>query len=161
MSVLQQVPKELLNVAPARHGRHDFRFALCILAAAFVFYLFLWPEAPQLSLDSPSYLRLARDIRAGHLSELSIRTPGFPLFLLVMGSENNPTRSLYYVQLLLYFTSAGLLAALLRMLQLDRRYILGFVLFSVLPVCQPSPIFYHQSFKENEAHDVRSGPKDR
>ena len=35
------------------------------------------------------------------------------------------------------------------------------VLFSVLPVCPPSPFFYHQPFKENEAHDVRFGPQDR
>ena len=113
--------------------RRDCLVVILIFAAAFVAYALIWPQAPLQSLDSPTYMRLAREIKAGNITELPLRTPGFPILLILTGSEAEPTRLLFYVSLFLHFTATGLLAYLLYRLGIDRRLILAMVLIASLP----------------------------
>jgi hypothetical protein len=87
---------------------------IIIIAVAFLWYATVWRQAPLLSLDSPRSMRLAREIKAGAMTELSIRTLGFPLFLILTGSEVTPGRALYFLSASLFLRSADYLAACLR-----------------------------------------------
>jgi len=91
------------------------------------------------SLDSPTYMALAQQIKAGHITSLSQRTPGLPLFLLAMGSETTPRRILFYAQLILHFVSLGMLAWLLSYLGIGRLWIVLLLAAGSLPIlsCRP------------------------
>jgi hypothetical protein len=47
------------------------------------------------------------------IDELHLRTPGYPLLLLLTGSSQAPTRTLFFTSLLLHFASVWLLASAL------------------------------------------------
>jgi hypothetical protein len=114
-------------------SRYEAIVVTIVMAIAFLSYALVWRQAPLLSPDSPSYMRLARQIKAGNITELSLRTPGFPLFLILTGSEVTPGRALYYVALLLHFFVVGLLAWLLRLLGIDRRLVMCMIGIALLP----------------------------
>ena len=104
-----------------------------LLLAVFAFYVVLWRQAPVATLDSPTYMSLARELKAGNITHLHARTPGLPILLALTGSENIPTRALYYVQLILHLLAVALLVYLLRLLTIDPRLVYGMAVVALLP----------------------------
>ena len=94
-------------------GASPFRLALVLLvqcAVAWSFYSLVWSDAPVSVPDSPGYLRAAQDLSDFHLDELQQRAPGYPLLLLLTGSQHSPGRTLFFVSLFLHFASIYILA---------------------------------------------------
>lgn len=114
--------------------KYELAAALTLFCIAFAAYAVAWRQAPLMHPDSPTYMALARDIKAGNITHFSQRTPGLPLLMLATGSETQPTRALFYVHLALHFASVGLMAWLLAFLETDRRLIRLLLLAGVTPV---------------------------
>jgi hypothetical protein len=123
-------PPKVVTTTP---WQKDCTIIAVTLILALISYAAAWRHAPFLSLDSPSYMSLARDLKAGTLTELSIRTPGFPLFLILTGSERTPRRVLFDMSLGLYFSAVGLLAWFLRSLGIRCRLIFCMMVIAILP----------------------------
>jgi hypothetical protein len=97
---------------------------------AFAAYSFYWGHAPFSNGDTFSYVEVAQDFLAhGHFSQPHIRTPGLPLFLLLVGTG----RTYFHATLLLHIVSVGALALLLSRLRVRLQPIWIFVLVSLLP----------------------------
>lgn len=107
--------------------------AIIFLGILFLTYGSVWKNAPLVEPDTPSYQQLAREIKQGTLSQLSLRTPGLPLLLLLTASETTPTRSFYLVSLAMHLASIGMLAFLLRYFRISKRLIALFMLLAALP----------------------------
>jgi len=119
-----------------RLPRPSLRVVLLVLglfAIALVAYSLVWRQAPVMTLDSPTYMKMARDIKHLTLSRLYERTPGYPLFLILNGAENGPTRLLFYSSLLVQFATIGILAYLLDILAVPRALTALFLVISLLP----------------------------
>jgi len=116
-----------------RPARADTLAVLALLSAAFIVYSVFWRQAPLMLPDSPTYMSLARDIEHLHLSHLPSRTPGYPLLLLLTGSEEKPTRSLFYSSLALHLSAVAMLAYMLYYIGIARTAVLLFVGLSILP----------------------------
>jgi hypothetical protein len=84
-----------------------------VFTAAFWAYSAAWPEAPFTASDTGTYLAVASDLHDFRIDHLSDRTPGYPLLLLLTGSEDAPSRALFVVSLLLHFASIWVLACVL------------------------------------------------
>ena len=84
-----------------------------LFAVAFCFYSALWSSAPVMESDSWTYLTAAQDLSDFHIDRLQERTPGYPLLLLLTGSSQSPSRTLFCVSLLMHFASIWLLASVL------------------------------------------------
>jgi len=94
-------------------GQPPLRLALIsavFFIVAVVFYGIVWQNAPILAPDSGSYLRAARDLSDFHIDELQERTPGYPLLLVVTGSQDSPNKALFFVSLFLHFASISMLS---------------------------------------------------
>lgn len=104
-----------------------------IFAAAFAFYAVAWRHAPVQDGDSPQYLEVARDLADFRIETLHDRTPGYPLLLAITGSTQAPTRTLFYVSLVLHFASVWLLALVLRASGLPPKWLLAFCAVLALP----------------------------
>lgn len=103
------------------------------LALAFAIYAIAWRDAPELTSDSPGYMRLANDIAHLRITELHQRTPGYPLLLLLAGAERKPTRGLFYLSLAIHLATVASYAYLLRKVEVRRLWIAVFALISLLP----------------------------
>src|SRR6267378_3128762 len=78
-------------------------FYLGLFILGFLAYGALWRSAPVQTADSPGYIAAAQDLSDFDREQLSLRTPGYPLLLLVTASTHTPTRRLFYASLLLHF----------------------------------------------------------
>ena len=96
-------------------------------------YPLLWPQAPFLSGDSLSYMRVAEDLSDFRLDGLHIRTPGYPLLLLLTGSTKAPTRLLFFVSLGLHFASIWIIGAVLHHLRFPAWCLRLFAVLMSLP----------------------------
>ena len=107
---------------------------LCILLliVAGVFYAHIWKNAPLSAPDTAGYVEVADDLRDGKLDELHDRVPGYPVLLLATHSLA-PSRTLFLTQLSLYLLSVLLLAVFLDNAGISRRFIILFLLLSLLP----------------------------
>lgn len=104
--------------------------------AGLFYYGWVWPTAPIEGPDTSSYLEMARDLRDGTLDQLYMRTPGFPLFLLLTGAADGTSRSILYIHVLLHFISVFLVVDLMRRLEMSpwlsyAIFVMGFLPFSV------------------------------
>lgn len=99
--------------------------ALAVMAV----YALLWRGAPFRSTDTTEYLQAARAIATGHLETFQPRTPGFPLFVLLVGTG----RMFFAVSMVLHMAAVGMLAAVLRAIRVDGRLIAVFAAVAVLP----------------------------
>jgi len=106
---------------------------LSVFAAALVFYAVFWPTAPAQAPDSNTYMSFAREIAQGRVAHLQMRTPGYPLFLLLTRSEVTPQRLLFYTQLALHFASISFLAYVLWFLRVKAWAIAAFTGVALLP----------------------------
>ena len=86
-----------------------------------------------MTLDSPSYMRLAQDILGGHLTQLHQRTPGLPVVLALTGSAYHPTRALFFIFLLVHCVSVYLLWSVLSSLGINKTLQVLFVCIALLP----------------------------
>jgi hypothetical protein len=104
-----------------------------MLSAAFGAYSAAWPQAPFSASDTGTYLAVASDLHDFRIDDLSDRTPGYPLLLLLTGSEDRPSRALFVVSLLLHFASIWFLACVLAAAGLTEAALLLFGAMLLLP----------------------------
>ena len=104
-------------------------FYASLFAAAFWFYSVLWPSAPIIADDSPSYLRVAQDLADFRIDQLNSRPPGYPLLLAFTGAG----RSLFYTSLILHFVSVWLIAAVLCALGMRGMWLISLAVLLSLP----------------------------
>ena len=83
--------------------------------------------------DSGSYLRVAQDLSDFHIDQLPLRTPGYPLLLVLTGSSKSPNRALFFVSLLLHFASIWLLASVLYRAGATKLMLILFAFILLLP----------------------------
>lgn len=83
--------------------------------------------------DSWSYLAAASDLKDFRIDYLHIRTPGYPLLLLITASSEVPNRALFFLSLLLHFTSIWILASILYSTGLTETILILFGLLLLLP----------------------------
>ena len=121
------------GVGPEPLKRSEILIVLGLFLAAFVVYSLAWPGAPVMTLDGPSYMRLAQDIRNFSLRELPLRTPGLPLLLILTGSAEHVNRWFFDLSLLLHFTGIALLAYLLRVFRVPGKLVLPVIVLGLLP----------------------------
>jgi hypothetical protein len=100
-------------------------FALAVI----LLYAFLWKGAPFRGTDTTDYLNAAEAIAKGDLATRQPRTPGFPLYLILVGTG----RRFFIISLALHLIAVGLLAWVLRSVGARRHLVWLFVLVSVLP----------------------------
>jgi len=107
---------------------------LPILALAAAAYYVLWRQAPSVTNDWGGYARVAKDI-VKHLlpTALHLRTPGYPVLLVLTGSTDTPSRVLFLAQLLLHVSAVFLVIDLLRKSGFPRWVRLGCLLLMLLP----------------------------
>ncbi len=108
-------------------------FYVLLFATSVLLYGTLWQSAPLMIEDSPAYLRAAQDLSDFQIDQLQIRTPGYPVLLLLTGSSQGPTRQLFFTSLLLHFVSIWLLASVLSRAGLTGRTLNLFGVLLVLP----------------------------
>ncbi len=100
-------------------------FALALIAI----YAALWKTAPFRGTDTPDYLNAAKAIASGDMSTEQPRTPGLPLFLILVGTG----RLFFFASLALHFIAVALLALVLRSAGV-RAWLIGLYVFvGVLP----------------------------
>ncbi len=93
--------------------RQQGLFALVALISMFAYGYFL-PKAPFEVTDTATYVRAAQDLADGHLDELQLRTPGFPLLLLATGIGHG----FFYTAFVLHALSAWFLLLILGWLKI-------------------------------------------
>jgi hypothetical protein len=99
----------------------------------------LWPNAPAIDGDSSQYMEVARDLRDFRIDEVHDRAPGYPALLALTGASDTPTRTLFYVSLLLHFGSVWLLALALRASGASTRALTIFgILLTLPPYVEPA-----------------------
>jgi hypothetical protein len=108
-------------------------FYVLLFTTSLLLYDALWQNAPLMEDDSPGYLRVARDLSGFRIDQLPLRTPGYPLLLLLTGSSQAPTRKLFFTSLLLHYASIWLLASALYCAGLPGRALNLFGLLLILP----------------------------
>jgi len=104
-----------------------------LFAIAFWTYTTLWPQAPVMTSDSGGYLAVASDFRDFRIDYLHYRPPGYPLLLLLTASSEAPSRTLFFLSLLLHFASIWILASVLYATGLTEMMLSLFSIILLLP----------------------------
>ena len=110
-------------------GGKDAVIAILVALVAFIGYCAWWPAAPINNADVPSYMRVAADLRELRLTRFHQRTPGYPLVMLLTGSDQSLTRALFHTMLGAQLLAALVMAYLLTRLGVSRK--LTFVSFTI------------------------------
>lgn len=122
---------------PTKHhicsNRKLYILILTMLIVSSLFYGFIWQDAPLKTSDSTGYMLLAQDLEDGNQDDLSLRTIGYPLILLLTGSQEIPTYTLFILQLFLYLVSVFLIAIILIDLKVNKFLVIFFTALSILP----------------------------
>jgi hypothetical protein len=118
---------------PRSESPFQWKIAAVMLLVGFIVYALCWPNAPIWTLDTPSYMSLARDIQAGHLTRLHQRTPGYPLLLWLTGAVVTVNRPLFYIELLAHVGSITCIAWCLRTIGIRAKWIYLFATVALLP----------------------------
>jgi hypothetical protein len=120
-----------------------------LFVVAFCFYSVVWINAPVMEPDSWTYLGAAQDLSDFHIDQLQERTPGYPLLLLLTGSSQSPSRTLFFVSLLMHFASVWLLASILSRAGIPQMmlYIFGFILL-LPPYVEPAGYVLSENLTE-------------
>lgn len=109
------------------------RFILILPILAFMFYGIVWQNVNMTAPDTIGYMSVMEDISDGQIDNLNMRTPGYPLLLLLTGSSQNSYPILFYVQLLIYILSVIALSSMLYELNVSKKLIVVFSIISLLP----------------------------
>ena len=118
-------------------ARHSNILLYLLVFAAALFYILVWDNAPIVTNDSGSYMKVAADLQDLKLDKLPDRTPGYPFLLWLTNSHEHPTRLLFFIQLALHLLSVLLLAYLLNYMAVSKKII---ALFSFLSLIPPSVV---------------------
>jgi hypothetical protein len=102
---------------------------MLLALAVFAIYGVLWRNAPFRDTDTTDYLTAAHAIAHGDFSIEQPRTPGLPLFFLLVGTG----RLFFFVSLLLHLVAVALLALVMRSAGVRPSFVRLFVLVSMLP----------------------------
>ena len=127
---------DILRKFKFEHGliaRHSNILLYLLVLMAALFYILAWDNAPIVVNDSGSYMKVAADLQDLKLDKLPNRTPGYPLLLWFTNSHENPTRLLFFIQLVLHLLSVLLLAYLLNYMAVSKKIIASFLLLSLIP----------------------------
>jgi hypothetical protein len=104
--------------------------AWIVLALAVILvYSRVWKDAPFLTSDTGRYVEAAADLADGSLDTYQARTPGLPLFLLLVGTG----RTFFGASLVLHLAAVGLLLAVLRSAEVPVLLQILFALMALLP----------------------------
>jgi hypothetical protein len=114
-------------------GRRDALIAVLIAVIAFVGYCAWWPDAPIDNPDMPSYMRVAADLKEMKWTRFHQRTPGYPLIILLTGSEKHLTRTLFHTMLAAQLIAALVMALLLVRLCISRKLAFASFVIALLP----------------------------
>ena len=102
-------------------------FILIIPLLAFLFYSVTWQNVNMTKADTIGYTKLMSDISDGQIDEITTRTPGYPLLLLLTGSSQDSNSILFFVQLLMYVLCVILLSNILYELNVSKKSFLHFL----------------------------------
>ncbi len=119
------------NQSRPEHKTYLLLFILLLVSG--LFYGYVWRDVPVEVSDSTSYMLLAQDLADGSHDDLSFRTIGYPLILVLTGSQETPTYSLFILQLAMYLMSVFLLTTVLIDLKINKSLVLFFAVLSILP----------------------------
>ena len=108
-------------------------FYLLLFCTALVIYGAAWRSSMATSADTPGYYAAAQDLADLHIDQLQDRSPGYPLFLLLNGASDHPTKRLFFTSLLLHLTTIWLLAVTLYSAGLDGTWLKVFGILLLLP----------------------------
>jgi hypothetical protein len=129
------MPERNIGGLPIRVAMLYVLLGVASLAA----YSLLWPNAPAIDGDSSQYMDAARDLRDFHIDEVHDRAPGYPALLALTGASDAPTRTLFYVSLLLHFGSVWLLGLALYASGASTRALIAFgILLTLPPYVEPA-----------------------
>lgn len=98
-----------------------------VLAAAW------WSDAPYMANDSHAYVAFAADMADGHVSKLHLRSPGYPLLLLLTGSTAQPSSALFFTCLAMHAATILILAWMLKQISVPNGMIAVLVVVLALP----------------------------
>ncbi len=151
--MVAQTSAEAAVSGPARGGRRPHAapvlLVAAVLAAAFLAYSTAWRTAPIWTFDTPSYQRVAKDLKNFRISGLHQRTPGYPLLLALTGAEEKLNRGLFLATLALHLLGAAAAVWLLAFLGLGRAAVGAFLALALLPVyVEPSAYALTESLCE-------------
>lgn len=114
-----------------RLKKNSFLFVIPLVAL--VFYVSVWDYVDMVRADLPDYVNTANDIRDGKIDHLNVRTPGFPILLILTGSVEKPSMTLFYWQLAMYLVSVLAMAYMLYEFKLPKISIIFFSFIALLP----------------------------
>ncbi len=97
--------------------------------ALIAFYAAIWRGAPFRGTDTTEYLQAAQAIATRHFETFQPRTPGFPLYTLLVGTG----RTFFLVSMALHMAAVGMLVGVLRSMRTDWRLTALFAAVAVLP----------------------------
>jgi hypothetical protein len=113
-----------------RHpGLRSYVVWIILCCAAFVIYSHFWAKAPVADADTASYTEMVQDIAHFHLTKLYGRTPGLPIFFVLLGTG----RAFFYAALLLHIVGVSALLMLLFRLGVRSTLVWMFGLLALLP----------------------------
>jgi len=78
-------------------------------------------------------MEAARDLSDGSVDTLNNRSPGFPLFLILTGATEHPTRAFWFLSLILHFSGIWLLAQILHAARLSEKALILVGVLLLLP----------------------------
>ena len=135
------------NTGRMRHWTsRDAVVAVFAVMVAFIGYDTWWPTAPINNPDAPSYMRVASDLKELKLTRFHQRTPGYPLIMLLTGSDQGLTRALFHAML-----GAQLLAALVMAYVLARLGISQKITSTIFAIALLPPYVAPSAFAQTES----------
>jgi hypothetical protein len=104
-----------------------------LFVVSLLFYTLAWGMRVDHRADYPGYAEVAADLTDGSLDAMYLRSPGYPVLLALTGSENVPSKTLFFVQMGLHFATIWLLLGLLWRTGLGAVGLLAFAALLCLP----------------------------
>ena len=104
-------PKDVKTVVSQNFKNHPGILLFLLLITVGCFYLFVWNTVPIEVSDSGAYMRIAQDLQDLKLDKVHGRVPGYAVLLWLTNSHEQPTRLLFFIQLLFHLVSVFLLTA--------------------------------------------------
>jgi hypothetical protein len=94
-------------------------------------------------------MRFARDLQTGTWTRPQMRTPGYPIFLILTGATERPTKLLFVATLALYMGTVVVLLSLMRSLGVGDWWLAAFCAVSLLPIyVEPSAYVLTESISQ-------------
>ena len=119
-------------------GQRLLVFFFALFTIAIVLYPVLWRGNAQIGgHDSKEYMEVAQDLADGHLDQVHIRPPVYPLMILLTGAAKAPNRTLFLAGLGLHLVAVAILAWCLFQCGVSARWVGAFGICAMLPPVFP------------------------